>query len=91
MDQILPLVIRAPVAGVFYESPAPDEEPFVKLGDVCSAGTKIGIIESRKVFYPIETGRDGMVCEKFVSNGEAVSLDAPLVRLIRPPRLGPIS
>ena len=42
-------VIKAPIVGTFYQSSAPDEEPFVKVGDTISEGDVVCIIEAMKL------------------------------------------
>jgi biotin carboxyl carrier protein len=46
--------IDAPMDGMFYLSPSPDEPPFVKVGDTISPGQTVGLIEVMKCFYPIK-------------------------------------
>ena len=36
------VAIRAPLVGVFYAAPAPDQPPYVKTGDKVKAGDTIG-------------------------------------------------
>src|SRR5690606_31610649 len=38
-------VVRAPMVGTYYASPAPDKPPFVTVGQQVQAGDTLGIIE----------------------------------------------
>ena len=48
--------ITSPTDGVFYARPAPDAEPFVKVGETIGLGHTIGLIEVMKTFNPILYG-----------------------------------
>ena len=84
LNSVLPMMTRAPVAGVFHVAPEPGGEPFVSLGDFCDRGSVVGIIEARKVYFQIAAGHSGLVTEIVARDGEQVAIGAPLVRFIRP-------
>ena len=44
------LKVLSPRTGVFYGSPAPDEEPFVHIGDVLDVNSTLCLMEAMKVF-----------------------------------------
>ncbi len=46
--------ITAPMDGLLYLSPSPDEPPFVTVGDEIKPGQTIGLIEVMKSFYPFK-------------------------------------
>jgi acetyl-CoA carboxylase biotin carboxyl carrier protein len=54
-------VVRAPMVGTFYASPAPDKPAFVSVGQAVKAGDTLGIIEAMKMFNPIEAEVSGTV------------------------------
>lgn len=64
--------ITSPMVGVFYEAPAPDAEPFVKVGDEVEPDTVVCIIEAMKVMNEIKAETSGRIADILVSNGEAV-------------------
>ena len=64
--------IVSPMVGTFYSKPAPDKEPFVKLGDTVSAGDVVCIIEAMKLMNEIESEFAGKIVEICVQDGEAV-------------------
>lgn len=52
--------IRAPMPGVFYRRPSPENPPFKTDGDDVSAGDVVGLIEVMKSFHEVvalETGK----------------------------------
>src|SRR5690606_27664885 len=62
-------VIRAPMVGTFYTSPAPDKPAFVSVGQAVKAGDTLGIIEAMKMFNPIEADVSGTVLKVAAENG----------------------
>ncbi|HET7813784.1 MAG TPA: acetyl-CoA carboxylase biotin carboxyl carrier protein [Candidatus Baltobacteraceae bacterium] len=66
--------VTAPLVGVFYRSPSPDAEPFVKEGDRVEAGQVICILEAMKLFNEITSDYAGVVTRIVPENGELVSL-----------------
>lgn len=66
--------VTAPLVGVFYQSPAPDAEPFVKAGDRVEVGQVLCILEAMKLFNEITSDYAGVVTRIIPENGELVSL-----------------
>jgi 3-methylcrotonyl-CoA carboxylase beta subunit len=50
------LVLRAPQMGRLYQRPSPDQPPYVKPGDVLSAGSIVALIEVMKTFFQVRYG-----------------------------------
>lgn len=71
-------VVRAPMVGTFYSSPAPDKPAFVSVGQAVKAGETLGIIEAMKMFNPIEADVSGTVLAIQCDNGQPVEFDQPL-------------
>jgi acetyl-CoA carboxylase biotin carboxyl carrier protein len=71
-------VVRAPMVGTFYASPAPDKPPFVTVGQAVKAGDTLGIIEAMKMFNPIEAEVSGTVLKILTESGQPVEFDQPL-------------
>ena len=71
--------LSAPIVGTFYERPNPDEEPFVKPGDIVEAGAVVGIIEAMKVMNEIHVEAAGRVRRVLVENGSAVEYGQGLI------------
>jgi acetyl-CoA carboxylase biotin carboxyl carrier protein len=70
--------VTAPLVGVFYRSPSPDAEPYVKVGDRVEAGQVICILEAMKLFNEITSDHAGVVTRIIPENGELVSLGQEL-------------
>lgn len=71
-------VVRAPMVGTFYASPAPDKPAFVTVGQAVKAGDTLGIIEAMKMFNPIEADVSGTVLKVVAENGQPIEFDQPL-------------
>ena len=71
-------IVRAPMVGTFYTSPAPDKPPFVSVGQAVKAGETLGIIEAMKMFNPIEAEMSGTVLKVLAESGQPVEFDQPL-------------
>ncbi len=74
-------VIKSPIVGTFYRSPAPGEPPFIKVGDEVKVGQTLCIIEAMKIMNAIESDFAGIVKEIFVENAQPVEFDSPLFRI----------
>lgn len=70
--------VTAPLVGVFYSSPSPDAEPYVKVGDRVEAGQVLCILEAMKLFNEITSDHSGVVTRIIPENGELVSLGQEL-------------
>jgi acetyl-CoA carboxylase biotin carboxyl carrier protein len=73
------VAVRAPVVGIFYATPGPDEPPFVAVGDEVTAGQQVGIIEAMKLMNHITAEVAGTITAIHVSSGESVEFDQPLM------------
>jgi len=71
-------VVRAPMVGTFYSSPAPDKPAFVSVGQAVKQGETLGIIEAMKMFNPIEADVSGTVLAIQCESGQPVEFDQPL-------------
>lgn len=74
-------VITSPLVGTFYNSPSPDAETFVKVGDTVRKGQVLGIIEAMKLMNEIESEYDGVVEAILIKNEEVVEYGQPLFRI----------
>ena len=73
--------VTAPLAGTFYRAPAPDEDPFVEVGQRVKAGDVVCIVESMKLFTEIRTEHEGVVKDILVEDEEPVRKDQVLIRI----------
>lgn len=75
------ITVTAPLVGVFYASPSPDDAPYVAIGDRVSENSTLCLIESMKVFTEIPAGVSGVVEEILVHSGDYVEYDQPLFKI----------
>lgn len=73
--------INSPMVGTFYRAPAPDEPPFIEVGDSVKKGQVVCIIEAMKLMNEIEAEASGTVSEILVQNGEPVEFGQVLIRI----------
>lgn len=75
------IVVRAPMVGTFYRSPAPGAPPFVEVGQAVDEHTTVCIIEVMKLMNSIPAGTSGRVQQVLVADGAPVDTGAPLIVL----------
>ena len=75
------ILVRSPMVGMFYISPSPDEDPFVKVGQEVLSGQTLAIVEAMKMMNEITTPAPGIVVEVLAANGTQVEYDQPLFRV----------
>ena len=73
--------ITSPIVGVFYASPTPESDPFVKVGDSIAPGKVICLIEAMKVFNDIRAEFSGKITEVLVKNGDPLEYGTPLFKV----------
>jgi acetyl-CoA carboxylase biotin carboxyl carrier protein len=73
--------IISPMVGTFYLAPAPDQPPFVKVGDKVEPNSVVCIIEAMKVMNEIKADVKGIITEVLVENGKPVEFGQPLFRV----------
>ncbi|MDR2539982.1 MAG: acetyl-CoA carboxylase biotin carboxyl carrier protein [Chlamydiales bacterium] len=74
--------ITAPLVGTFYSSASPDDEPFVKVGDMVKEDTVLCIIEAMKVMNEVKAGKSGKIAEILVENGYPVEFGTKMFRIV---------
>jgi acetyl-CoA carboxylase biotin carboxyl carrier protein len=73
--------IIAPVPGVFYRRPAPDQPEYVREGDQVNTGDIVGLIEIMKTFYELKAEEAGVVSNFLVDNEDIVDAGQEIVLL----------
>ncbi len=73
------IALESPMVGVFYQSPSPDDPPFVSVGDFVKVGQPIGLIEAMKVYSEVPSEVSGRVVEMPVESGKLVQQGQPLI------------
>jgi biotin carboxyl carrier protein len=72
------ITITAPMVGTFYRAPAPDEAPYISIGDTVLPGQTVCIIEAMKIMNEIQSEVKGRVVEILTENAEPVEYGQPL-------------
>ena len=72
--------ITAPLVGTFYAAPAPDQPPFVKVGDRVKKGQTVCLIEAMKMMSEIPAPCDCVIEEVLKADGQLAAFDEPLFR-----------
>lgn len=70
--------VTSPIVGTFYESPSPDSDPFIKVGDKVSKGDTLCIVEAMKIMNEIEAEFGGTVQKILVNDAQPVEFEQPL-------------
>lgn len=76
-------LVTAPLVGVFYAAPAPEEPPYVTAGAQVKKGDVLCLIEAMKMMSEVPAPADCVVEEILAKDGEAVGMGAPLFRIRR--------
>lgn len=75
-------VVRSPMVGTFYRSPAPTAASFVEVGQTVKKGDVLCIVEAMKMMNHIEAEVSGVIDSILVENGEPVEYDQPLFTIV---------
>jgi len=75
------LAVLAPLTGLYYKSPSPGAEPFVREGGEVHIGQVIGLIEAMKLFNEIKSDVAGRVVRICIDDGGLVKAKQPLIEL----------
>lgn len=72
--------IKAPLVGTFYAASAPEQPPFVKVGDRVRKGQPVCLLEAMKMMSEIPAPCDCEITAVLKENGALVSFGEPLFR-----------
>ena len=75
-------VVRSPMVGSFYGSPAPGSPTFVTVGQAVAQGDVLCIIEAMKMMNQIEADKAGTIGAILVEDGEPVEFDQPMFTIV---------
>ena len=73
--------VKAPLVGVFYAAPSPEEDAYVKVGDRVNKGDVLCVIEAMKMFNEIKAETAGTIAEICVDNGNVVEYGQTLFKI----------
>ena len=74
-------IVTAPIVGTFYRASAPDQPPFVKVGDTIAKGDVVCIIEAMKFMNEVISEVDGTITEILVEDAQFVEFGQELFRV----------
>ena len=74
-------VVKAPLVGTFYATPAPEAPAFVKAGDMVKKNDTVCIIEAMKMMSEVPAPCDCVIEEVLSASGDLVGYDQPLFRI----------
>ena len=60
--------VRAPMPGVFYRSPTPNQAASVEVGDTVKKKQVLALLETMKVFQKVKCPTNGRIVEILVEN-----------------------
>ena len=69
------------MVGTFYRAPAPDAQPYVKVGSSVSPRDTVCIIEAMKLMNELECEISGRIAEICVENAQPVEFGQVLFRI----------
>ena len=72
--------LNAPLVGTFYAASAPEQPPFVKVGDRVRKGQPVCLLEAMKMMSEIPAPCDCEIMAVLKENGALVSFGEPLFR-----------
>jgi len=70
--------IASPMVGTLYVAPAPDADPFVRVGDRVEPGQTVCIVEAMKLMNEIQSEVRGKVVRRLVEDAQPVEFGQPL-------------
>ena len=73
--------VVAPLTGLYYGSPSPDAQPYVREGGDVQVGQVIGLIEAMKLFNEIKSDVSGRIVRICVESGALVKAKQPLIEV----------
>jgi|TARA_B110000879_G_scaffold112947_1_gene150762 acetyl-CoA carboxylase biotin carboxyl carrier protein len=75
-------VVRSPMVGTYYGSPAPGSPVFVEPGKAVKVGDVLCIVEAMKMMNQIEADKAGTIGAVLVEEGEPIEYDQPLFTIV---------
>ncbi|WP_257111694.1 acetyl-CoA carboxylase biotin carboxyl carrier protein [Pseudomonas ficuserectae] len=75
-------VVKSPMVGTFYRTPAPTSPAFVEVSQTVKKGDTICIVEAMKMMNHIQAEASGVIESILVENGQPVEFDQPLFTIV---------
>ncbi len=68
IEHVKRVEVKAPMSGVFYRNPAPDQPPYVEVGDTVKKKQVLALLETMKVFQKVKSPVNGIIKEILAEN-----------------------
>ncbi|MDD6650911.1 MAG: hypothetical protein PUE49_01765 [Eggerthellales bacterium] len=75
------VAVKAPLVGVFYAAPSPDQPPYVSVGDHVEEGATLCLVEAMKLFNEIPAPCSGTIAAIHAKNAEVVGFDELIMEI----------
>ena len=73
--------VKSPIVGIFYASPSPKSETYVKIGDKIKKGTVLCLVEAMKLMNEICSDCDGEIVDICAQNEQVVEYGQTLFKI----------
>ena len=73
--------VKAPMSGIFYRKPGPEEPVYVEVGDSVNKKQILALLETMKVFQKVKSPVEGKIVQ-IVPENEATLKDEDLMFII---------
>ena len=73
--------VKAPMSGVFYRKPSPEQPPYVEVGTEVKKKQVLGLLETMKVFQKVKSPAKGKVVE-IVAEDETPLKDGDVIFVV---------
>ena len=60
--------VRAPMSGIFYRQPGPDDPPYVAIGDTVKKKQILALLETMKVYQKVKSPANGKIVAIIAEN-----------------------
>ena len=75
-------MVKSPMVGTYYASPAPGSGAFVSVGSTVKVGDVLCILEAMKMMNQIEADKAGTIGAVLAEDGDPIEFDQPLFTII---------
>jgi len=75
---VIEMRLISPMNGIFYRTPSPGAEPFVKESDKITSGATVCIIEAMKLMNEVQVERNCKIIKVLIDNASPVKINQPL-------------
>jgi len=75
-------MVKSPMVGTYYASPAPGSGAFVSVGSTVKVGDVLCILEAMKMMNQIEADKAGTIGAILAEDGDPIEFDQPLFTII---------